>query len=402
MPHDPDVGVRLDALTRAIAAGAAERDRDGGFPHAAFAALTAAGHVGAPPIGRGEAAELLRLLAAVGRGDLSTGRIYEGHVNALILIDRYGTPAQRERFFAAARQGQIFGVWNTDIPEAPLTMEGDRLCGGKIFASGVDGLDHVLVTTAGEGGRQMFVVPVRGFAVDRTWWRPLGMRASGSHKVTAEGIPVAPEMVLGGADDYIREPWLTGGAIRFAAVQAGGMHAVFDAALSHLTSGGRAGNSHQAHRLARMGLAVETGYVFLARAARAWDTTISGGGGGGGDDAAAAELVATAQAARSAVERCALDVLELAERGVGAAGFNAPHSLERLLRDLRTYLRQPDPDGALAGLGAAIARGGWAPSFPEAPQHAGRIPERPRLVSLREADGAEETAVAGRRVWGER
>jgi hypothetical protein len=39
----------------------------------------------------------------------------------------------------------------------------------------------------------------------------------------------------------------------------------------------------------------------------------------------------------------------------------APHPLERLIRDLRTYLRQPNPDGALSALGSAIAEGTWRP-----------------------------------------
>jgi hypothetical protein len=40
----------------------------------------------------------------------------------------------------------------------------------------------------------------------------------------------------------------------------------------------------------------------------------------------------------------------------------APHPLERLMRDLRTYLRQPNPDAALAAVGAAVANGIWDPS----------------------------------------
>jgi hypothetical protein len=66
-------------------------------------------------------------------------------------------------------------------------------------------------------------------------------------------------------------------------------------------------------------------------------------------------------AARGAIERAALNVMELAERSVGAAGMMAPHPLERLMRDLRTYLRQPNPDGALASIGAAVTNGVWLP-----------------------------------------
>ena len=39
----------------------------------------------------------------------------------------------------------------------------------------------------------------------------------------------------------------------------------------------------------------------------------------------------------------------------------APYPLERLMRDLRTYLRQPNPDGALASVGAAVTEGVWLP-----------------------------------------
>ena len=55
--------------------------------------------------------------------------------------------------------------------------------------------------------------------------RPLGMRASGSHIIDMTGTVVEPEWFLGSADDYIRQPWFSGGAIRFLAVQVGGMHA---------------------------------------------------------------------------------------------------------------------------------------------------------------------------------
>ena len=71
--------------------------------------------------------------------------------------------------------------------------------------------------------------------------------------------------------------------------------------------------------------------------------------------------MATANAGRLAIEAAALSVLESAERGVGAVGMIAPHPLERLIRDLRTYLRQPNPDASLSYVGAAIAEGRWSP-----------------------------------------
>jgi hypothetical protein len=53
---------------------------------------------------------LLRILATIGRADLSLGRIYEGHVNALQLIDVFGTRDQRSSSAEDGRKGHVFGV----------------------------------------------------------------------------------------------------------------------------------------------------------------------------------------------------------------------------------------------------------------------------------------------------
>ena len=107
-----------------------------------------------------------------------------------------------------------------------------------------------------------------------------------------------------------------------------------------------------------MGVAVETGYLWLERAAEAWASAATGGAEAEPHD----YLMASANAARLAVETAALAVLEEAERCIGAAGMIAPHPFERLMRDMRTYLRQPNPDGATAAFGSAIAEGDWTPA----------------------------------------
>jgi alkylation response protein AidB-like acyl-CoA dehydrogenase len=350
---------RIDGVTlsQALAATGAEHDRTGSFPEPAFDVLRSLGHVGAPPLEGARAVDLFRLLAEVGRGDLSTGRIFEGHVNTLLLVRTHGTLAQRDRCNAIARDGGLFGVWNTDAPDDPLRLEGTTLQGKKNFASGVDGLSQAIVTVTGPAGRQMLLVPLAGLPVDRSWWTPTGMHASGSHIVDFTRTEIQPDWLLGAPDAYIGQPWFSAGAMRFASVQVGGMHAVFDEALAHLVKTRRDGDPYQKQRLARMGMAVETGYAWLGRAGAAWAEAAQPDAPAGTDEA----LIALANGFRSVVETSALAVLEEAERAVGAAGFISPHPLERRMRDLRTYLRQPNPDGALAGLGTAIAAGHWAP-----------------------------------------
>ena len=57
---------------------------------------------------------------------------------------------------------------------------------------------------------------------------------------------------------------------------------------------------------------------------------------------------------RMVTERAALDVLEAVHRGVGLQAFLRPHAIERVSRDLSTYLRQPVPDLAMADAGRAV------------------------------------------------
>jgi alkylation response protein AidB-like acyl-CoA dehydrogenase len=296
----------------------------------------------APP---GDTARLLDLLTAIGSADLAIGRIYEGHVNARLLIDRFGTPAQR----AAAAEAGMAGVWNTDGADAlrlVRTAGGWVLAGGKSFASGAGLLDRALVTaTWPDGGRQMVLVDMAPLAgrIDRSRWRPLGMRASMSFDVDFTGTPIEEAMLLGAPGDYLAEPWFSAGCIRFSAVQLGGGLALLRTVHRHLRQAGRADDPYQLERFARMRVALEGGRLWLARAAAEFDRP----------DAArdADGVIAIARMARHHIEEACLLVLDLANRSIGVQGMLAPHPAERLSRDLTTYLRQPAPDAALASIG---------------------------------------------------
>lgn len=342
--------VSYAALTEAAALDAAAYDRSGAFPARAFDRLRSLGLVRRPPLAAAESRSLLRILAAIGRGDLSVGRIFEGHCNALMLIERYGSSAQRDHVEHLLAGGAIFGIWNTDVPGEPVVITDGKLTGKKNFASGVDGITHAIITAGEPQARQMLLVPVERLSVDRSWWQPLGMKASGSHLVSFDGIALTDVDELGRPGDYSSEPWFSGGAVRFLAVQVGGMHAVLDIATTHLRRTKRARDPYQAHRIGLMGVAVASGYQWFDYSGERWGQL---------ERLGSDEIIASANAARVAIERAALEVLELAERGVGAAGMIAPHPLERLIRDLRTYLRQPNPDKALAETGAALIDGIW-------------------------------------------
>ncbi|RTQ44990.1 acyl-CoA dehydrogenase [Hymenobacter gummosus] len=353
-------------LTPRLLAQAPESDHEGGFPRQEFDWLRAAGLLTGPlPPGLGGAglnqpaqlAEQLQVLRHIGAGNLAVGRVYEGHLNALQLIERFGTQGQLRRYAADAQAGHLFGVWNTEAQDGvqlmPLPDGRFRLRGAKTFGSGAGQLTRPLLTgKLPDGGWQMLVLPADEQVprLDPSFWQPLGMRATASFRVDLTGLEIGSEDLVGQPGDYYRQPWFSGGAVRFAAVQLGGAEAVLDATRRFLQGLGRTDDPYQRQRLGEMALLVESGQLWLAGTAARYPGTDE-------EEAQAESIVAYANMVRTAIEEIGLRVLQLAERSVGARGLLRPHPLERLHRDLTHYLRQPAPDAALADIGRfALAR----------------------------------------------
>jgi alkylation response protein AidB-like acyl-CoA dehydrogenase len=177
------------------------------------------------------------------------------------------------------------------------------------------------------------------------------MYGSASFKVDFSGVEIGQGDLLGAPGDYQRQPWLSAGAIRFAAVQLGGAEALFDVARAELRALGRDGDPHQRARFGQMSVAIESGRLWLRGAAPYLDRAFAATEGGTLDEGTSGQIVAYVNMARTAIERICLDTIELAERSVGVRGMLAPHPLERLVRDLTIYLRQPAPDAALTDAG---------------------------------------------------
>ena len=212
------------------------------------------------------------MLRLIGSGSLPLGRLYEGHVNALGLVLRYGCREQVLLVAGEAREGRLSGVWNTDDREGlRLVVERGRywLEGRKILASGAGHIERPIVTASDDGGGRFIVMPRlrSGERADLSQWTAHGMRASATGSVDFSGLSVEAIEIVGSDGDYERQPAFSGGAWRFAAVQLGGMERLFELLRTHLRSTGRGGNSHQAARLGEAALAVETARLWVERAA---------------------------------------------------------------------------------------------------------------------------------------
>lgn len=296
---------------------------------------------------------LLRTLYETGRRDLPLGRLLEGHVDAVQIVQRYGSARQIERLRHALRNGAMLGVWNAALPGEPLRLTGHALNGGKSYASGAGVLTHALVTAETEGGAQLLLLDLGRTvpAIDRDWWQVTGMQRSETHRVRWSNAAIGDNDRIGAPDLYAGEPFFSGGALRFVAVHAGGIAGICDRARDHLVTSGRADDSFQSARLAELFGLADTAAAMVRRTATLW-FELDG-------EARLAQVAATRLAVADAAQRA----IVVAQEAVGLAGHFRAHPLAAMLTDLAVYLRQPVPDAQRLRVGRAVASGELAPAL---------------------------------------
>ena len=220
-------------------------------------------------------------------------------------------------------------MWNTQAQDGiTIVAQGDGryvLQGSKTFCSGTRWVTRPIVpgqlidVHGNERGWQMCVVPLDEYPdvpVDPSFWQPLGMKASVSHKIDFSGIELTEEDLLGQPNDYHQQPYFSGGAIRFAAVQLGGAEAIFDATRRYLQQLRRTEDPYQRMRLGEMAMLIETGNLWIQQAGEQADRKAS-----------LEQTINYANMTRSVIERIGLETMRLSERCVGAQGLAAPSTV---------------------------------------------------------------------------
>lgn len=317
-------------------------DRDSEFPTEEIGRLRLIGALTPPLPVRASTRDdrmadaLTSMLTLVGMGNLSVGRIFEAHVNAVHLIARYASAAPwHERC--------LFGLWVTDPPQNGLRMQiaGNRimLTGSKQFCSGAGFATGAVVTAQDPDGHARMLAVQLGIG-ERVMPLPSplqGMRSAVTGAVDFSGCETSVDALMGRPGDYLREPDFSCGAWRGSAVAAGGLMALVDHSVAQLRANGRLDSPHGQSRIGQAIIARETARLWVKAASRM------------AEDPAAdtAHRVATVGLARIAVETACLDAMRLVQRSLGLSAYRQGNPVERICRDLSTYLRQPAPDEVL-------------------------------------------------------
>lgn len=292
--------------------------------------------------------ELCKVLCLLGAGDLSVARLVEGHINAVSLVVRYGTAEQIASLASSVADGKLSGVWGADDAAGLKIHSADgrpQLAGRKILASGAGTVTRPIVTAASDDGQVMCLLDLGDrHEVDLSGWNAQGMRSTATGAIDLTGIPIGADEILGSPGDFMRQPHFSGGAWRFCAAHLGAMEKLVELFRDHLVSRGRGDDPYQLQRVAHCLAAARTARFWIEEAARRL----------GADEHNPAAVVAFTNLTRMVTERSALDVMEAVQRGVGLVSFIRPNPVERICRDLSTYLRQPVPDLAMSDAARAF------------------------------------------------
>ena len=289
-----------------------------------------------PLPGHGRTLQRLQGLAALGRADLVSARLGEGHADAIAIRAELGDEPDENRL------GSRWGVWAAAPASvrAELTEDGWLLTGDRPWCSGAGWCTDALVTAASADGVRLFAVrnePPHAQPLDDTW-PAVGMAGSDSRTVR---FTAAPARAVGGPGQYVDRPGFWHGGVGVAACWYGGAQGVADTLLAAARR--KDVGPHAFAHLGAVDVALGSARAVLAEAAAAIDA----------DPARDAHRLAVR--VRMTVETAATEVLDRVGRALGAGPHCRDAAHAQRVADLTVYLRQSHAEADLEQLGRLVA-----------------------------------------------
>lgn len=292
-----------------------------------------------PMPGAGSTLERWRALAAVGQFDLSLTKLFEGHTDALAIL-------QEIEAEGIQIPDGAWCVWAAEAPGGRTTIHaGDHgavvLSGAKHWCSGAATADHALLTAWEADGSAPQLVALAldqpGLVIDTEPWKAVGMASSMSVKVDFSGVSGRR---VGKPGQYLSRPGFWHGGAGIAACWHGGAVGIGSALRqSLLVSNARDASSFKMASLGKIELALEDTAATLRQAA-AWI-----------DDHPLLDASRVALTARLSAERCAKLVIDEAGKAMGATPFCLNEKFAKAAADLPVFIRQSHGDRDFAALG---------------------------------------------------
>jgi alkylation response protein AidB-like acyl-CoA dehydrogenase len=367
-------GERLVALAERLAEDFSTRasvhDREGSYPHENIDALRDAGYFTAPiperlgGLGVASVHDVLVASSRLARGDASVAIGVNMHLTALLQIVRRwqlavaSGNARREAAFGAsleviARDGVVMAAAISECGQdltrpgtvAVRTEGGWRVDGGKAFCtmSPAATLLYTAVSFVDDDGVERYgyaQIPTAtpGVTVHDDW-DALGMRASGSHSITFDGVELPAVALRGGFPTGDTVPYmernLTAGLFH-ASASLGIAESAHAAATAGLIRRGAGLDEPRTRMLAaESSIELFACRAALAHAASLVDEHYAANPTGDGSDEELTALFTEAQSAKTFLNEAAARIVDRALALSGGAGYLNGSPLARAYRDVR-------------------------------------------------------------------
>jgi alkylation response protein AidB-like acyl-CoA dehydrogenase len=302
------------------------------------------------------------------RGDASTALTFNMHATIMTLIDHFGTPEQKARYYGSVvKHGAIFASIGSEPAASPNSSKfyvettlskapgGYLMNGNKYFCSFGNAADYYFVYVMLDGAKRIrdglvsAVVPkgTPGTTVIETW-NSMAMRATASHSMTFKEVFVREDDIVGPPGVVFTSGLGAEYAVGYAAIYLGIAEAAYEFARDYARTRvikpdtQPIGHSPVIQRhIAEMSVALEAARLMSAQAA-----LMSHPG--------TPERVLAISQAKYLSAETAIKVTDLALRVCGGRGLLKDYPLERYYRDVRAGLVMgPSTDFLLLNIGRA-------------------------------------------------
>jgi hypothetical protein len=291
-----------------------------------------------PMPGEGSTLDRWRALAAVGKFDLSLTKLYEGHTDALAIMEEIDLDG-------VELPAGSWCVWAAEGPGGRAIIDqadygGVVLSGAKFWCSGAASADHALLTAWERNGSGPHLVAVKldqpGIAIDSEKWKAVGMASSMSLNVAFDGVKARR---VGKPGEYLSRPGFWHGGAGIAACWHGGAVGLASALRKSLLASNNDPAGLKLGALGKVDLAIEETAAVLRQAAR-WI-----------DDHPLLDASRVALTTRLSAERCAKTVLDEVGKAMGAIPFCLDEKFAKAAADLPVFVRQSHGDRDFTALG---------------------------------------------------
>ena len=355
-----------ERLAEDFAVRAAAHDRDGSYPFESIDSLRHAGYFAAPVpeelggLGVSSVHDVIVASGRLARGDASVAIGVNMHLVVVLSLARRwrmaraAGNARRERAFAGslrriASDGIVMAAAMSErgqdltrpVTEAVRTDGGWRIDGHKIFCTMAPAATILLTSVrfADDDGVERYAyveIPADAPGVRiNDDWDALGMRASGSHSVTFDGVELPAAALRGGFPTGRPVPYLERN-LPSGLFHASASLGIAEAAFARAARPDRINGDARAPMLvAESAIDLTASRATISRAAALIDEHHAANPTADGTDEEITALFAEGQAAKTFVNEAATRVVDRALALSGGAGYLNGSPLARAYRDVR-------------------------------------------------------------------